>query len=190
MGHVQLFAFALMGNHSHQLLQYSDGCEHLSNYMRSTHTSFGRNFNDRNNRSGKVGNDRPKTPLIEDSSHSMRVHFYIEANPIRAGICNRESLKTYPYSSYGFYAFGIENRFTSLLSIPDWYLELGDTPAQRQKKYRKLFDEYLVGSSMIYTFHQTFIGSDRWIEKSEDQLRFFQTKRLAPSTLQMDDRST
>lgn len=180
-GNIKLYAFALMGNHSHQLLEYRNGHEHLSNYMHVTHTNFGRRYNSRNNRSGRVGNERPKTPLIEDTNHAMRVHFYIEANPIRANICTIDSIRFYPYSSYSFYAYGTKTRFSNLLEIPDWYYALGKTPQQRQKAYRKLFAEYLGVTSFKYDFLKSYIGCEKWVAENKRKLT---KKKLSPTNRQ------
>ena len=120
--------------------------------MPSTHGRFGLNFNKTKGRTGKVANERPKTPLIENNEHCMRVHFYIEANPVRANLCKKEYLKHYKYSTFKFYAYGIRDAYTELLSLPDWYMDLGKTAKQRQKKYIKLFYEYLEEDKEILFF--------------------------------------
>jgi hypothetical protein len=95
----------------------------------------------------------------------MRVHFYVEANPIRAGFRKLENLKDYVYSSYGFYAYGKRTKFTHLLTFPEWYLRLGKTFRERQVQYRKLFRAYLgeYVSSTSQRFKKAFIGDARWI---------------------------
>jgi hypothetical protein len=111
-----------------------------------------------------VAEGRPKTPRVQNDYHAMRLHFYIEANPLRAGFRTLENLKHYKYSSYGFYAYGIRTAFTYRLTIPAWYLELGKTPFARQKKYRKLFAEYLKKDEDLKkgTFLNRAIGDTLW----------------------------
>lgn len=116
----QIHAYCSMSNHFHQVVSYKDGSHHLSFLMRQQHALFGIRYNRANKRSGKVAEGRPKTPLIQNDQHRMRVHFYVEANPIRAKIRTLSNLKDYIYSSYGFYAYGKETRFTTLLTIPEW----------------------------------------------------------------------
>lgn len=162
----KIHAYCVMDTHYHQAMSYQNGSTHLSNFTRYAHGLFGARYNRANNRSGKVAEGRPKTPLIQDITHEMRVHFYIEANPIRAGFRTLENLKNYRYSSYGFYAYGIKTQFTHLLTIPEWYQKLGKNNQERQRKYRKLFKEYLdtysPRSSIL--FKKTFIGDPLWIE--------------------------
>lgn len=154
-----------MGNHFHQVAAYSEGSQNLSLLMRQQHALFGIRYNRANKRSGKVAEGRPKTPLIQNPEHEMNVHFYVEANPIRAGFRTLENLKDYLYCSYGFYAFGKRTKFTHLLTFPDWYMKLGKTFRERQAKYRKLFREYLgeYKTSHSQKYKKAFIGDPIWI---------------------------
>lgn len=170
----KIHAFCVMSNHFHQLASYQNGSDKLSNFMRYSHALFGIRYNRAHRRSGKVAEGRPKTPLIQNITHEMRVQFYIEANPIRARIRTVENLKSYPYSSYGFYAYGIKTKFTHLLTIPEWYLALGPTPQIRQEKYRKLFQEYLnIESSPSHSqvFKRSFIGDLLWVEEIRTKIK-------------------
>lgn len=170
-GKVKLSSFCIMNNHAHMHLDYKDSSENLSSFMRISHARFGFSYNKLFNRTGKVANERPKTPLIENPAHSMRVQFYIEANPIRAGLVKLEKLHLLKYLSYGFYAFGIKTKWTHLLTIPDWYLELGKTRRERQKKYRKLFRLYLGMKENSWEMTSFYIGSSSWKDKMNSQCR-------------------
>ncbi len=179
-GNIKLTSFCLMNNHSHMGIEYENSSMYLSNFMRISHARFGYAFNKINGTSGKVANDRPKTPLIENSDHCMRVHFYIEANPIRANILKLEQLHLSQYSSYGFYAYGKKSKWSHLLTIPQWYLELGKTPKERQAKYRKLFREYLMLEAKSDYISKPFIGTFRWVENSLNWVRSEAEKRTKP----------
>ena len=171
---VSLHSFAIMNNHAHQQLSFNNGIEHLSKYMHKAHSKFGRKFNDQNNRSGKFADDRPHTPPVNGIHQCLILQFYIEANPLRAKICNLEQLHEYKYSSYGFYAHGVRTLFTENLVIPDWYLDLGKTPKQRQRRYRKLFKEYLDAAIPSDYFHKKRIDVkpwDKWIEKRKKEFK-------------------
>lgn len=160
---ISIFSICIMNNHCHKGVTYSDTSQSLSEYMRMAHTSFGMKFNKYHNRTGKVANERPKTPLIQDWHHAMQVQFYIEANPIRAGINTLGNLQYNSYSSYGFYAYGVTNKLSSLLTIPQWYLELGQTPKERQRKYRKLFALYIKENGIFKsTYASRYIGTEAW----------------------------
>lgn len=172
-GEVKIQAYCVMDNHSHMVLRYTKKSKSLSDFMRMAHSQFGRIFNKRHNRSGKVANERPKTPLIQDQIHAMRVHMYVEANPIRAGICKFENLKLQKFNTFRFYAFGIVDEFTKHLDMPDWYLQLGSTPEQRQCKYRRLFYLYLkeTGSQTKLWAFALFIGDQIWQLNNEIRIK-------------------
>lgn len=165
-GNVAIHSYCVMDNHYHQSTSYQSTSHNLSKYMRYAHSIFGSCYNRIHKRSGKVAEARPKTSLIENTEHEMRVHFYIEANPIRAGMCTPEQLKNYKFNSFRFYAYGIKDEYTSLLTLPQWYLELGSTPKERQRRYRQLFYEYLKEQTSSHwdfkNFERAFIGSSLW----------------------------
>jgi putative transposase len=161
--HIKVSAYCAMDNHFHQVIQYLHSFTWLSDFMRQAHSQFGRAYNKIHKRSGKVAEGRPKTPLIQDSEHFVWVHFYVEANPIRAKKIPFEKMKHYKYSSYRFYAYGIKDEYTEILTPPDWYLALGSTAKLRQKNYRRLFVEYLKSKGLEpFGFMEAFIGSPIW----------------------------
>ena len=165
---VKLHAFCLMSNHVHQQMSYENGVQKLSHVMRVAHGLFGRLFNNAFKRSGKVANERPKTSLIGDPVSQMKVHFYIEANPVRAGMVKLEKLRFYFWNSYRFYAYGEVDEWTSAITAPQWYLELGTTPEVRQKAYRNLFQYYLNQTVLVASqFLKRFIGTEIWVQHQE-----------------------
>ena len=172
-GRVKLHAYCVMDNHSHQELSYEGESKYLSNFMRCAHSIYGRKFNNHNLRTGKVANERPHTPLIQpDDEHLMRTHFYIEANPIRAGVCNFEQLKFNQYNSFRFYAYGIKDKFSENLTIPKWYMDLGRTTKERQENYRELFKIYLEIEKVSPGLYKgRFIGSSTWRDQMNEELK-------------------
>ena len=139
-GKVRIHSYCLMSNHGHETSTLTAGSEHMSNWARSAHSSFCRWLNIRLKRRGPVAQDRPNTVALEDQEALKRVMFYNDWNPVKAGICQHPA--DYKFSSYRFYAFGEENRWTPHLTIPQWYLDLGDTPEERQGQYRIQCDQY------------------------------------------------
>lgn len=162
----QVTAICLMSNHTHEVLKINSQ-QLFSKHMRRHHSRYGMLFNRESNRCGKVAQDRPKTCLIEDISHQMRAIFYIDANPIRAGIVQDPA--QYRWSTYKLYAFGKKEPWMRNISIPDWYKRLGRTAADRQRAYRRLFAKYLKAEGLRKQyFHQKlFYGSHLWVRKQE-----------------------
>lgn len=170
---IKVHAYCVMDNHFHNVLSFSNGSNLLSRVVGYAHTLFGIRFNRFMKRSGKFADDRPKTSLIENDAHEMRAHMYVEANPIRSGKTVLGKLKFDEFCSFGFYAYGFKTEFSSMLSLPNWYLRLGKTNRDRQRKYRRAFVAY-VGSTLnnwkSTLFRRRFIGSSTWIEAQNNRL--------------------
>jgi putative transposase len=185
-GSLKIYAYTVMDNHFHNLMDYQDGSGKLSAFLRQAHSLFGAAYNRSHKRSGKVAEGRPKTSLIENIEHLMRVHFYIEANPIRAAKCTLKQLRFYKYSSYRFYAYGIKDEFTSILTTPDWYRQLGTTLRERQYRYRALFQEHLGKLQQGFKILVPFIGSDIWQITSKEEVRRLIKSLYTPSVPEPD----
>lgn len=183
---VSLRAFCVMDNHVHQLMTYVNGAKKLSHFMRVANGIFGALYNKAHKRTGKVANERPKTPLIGDERSEMRTHFYIEANPIRAARTTLEKLRYDEWNSYRYFAHGEVDKITENITPPEWYIKLGDTPVKRQRAYRRLFLEYLRnGKEFAAQFLRRFIGTVDWVIERERALKDFMRKRRENSLLQV-----
>jgi putative transposase len=154
--HVLWHSFCLMTNHAHEtgsLVKdkdtdsFDESCDQLGNWMRNGHSRFGQGFNRRHKRQGKVAYDRPKTTEIEDQKSMLRVMFYADSNPVKAGMVSHPRL--YEHSSYRYYAYGEKSQGTEKLTPPKAYLSLGKTERARQAKYRSLCDQYLRKAGLI-----------------------------------------
>lgn len=139
-GEVLVYAFVVMSNHFHGAGELLGDSRPFSCWMRSANSSFAQWLNRKLNRRGPVAQDRPKTVVAEDQQQLKRLMFYIDWNPVRAGMCDHPS--EYPFSSYRFYAYGEVNAWTQHLTQPPWYRELGDDDHTRQRRYREECDRY------------------------------------------------
>ena len=171
-GKVRVHSFCVMDNHGHECATLIAGSEHMSNWTRSAHSSFCRWLNIRLKRRGPVAQDRPNTVAVEDQEGLKRAMFYGDWNPVRVGICSHPS--EYPFSSHRLYAFGEVNPWTAHLTLPQWYLDLGDTPEERQALYREHCDQYyrdelLPTADDVETGYA--FGSPRFTEHREKFLR-------------------
>jgi putative transposase len=112
-----------------------------SKWMQLAHSVFAVSFNRRHktkgkHRSGAIGNSRPFTSPVEDSEALMCLLFALDYAPVDAGLVDKP--EDWAWSSYRLYAHGKVNEYTEALTFPRWYLELGITMQERQKKYRTL----------------------------------------------------
>jgi REP element-mobilizing transposase RayT len=99
---VEIFAYALMPNHYHLLIQTHR--PNLSRSMQWFGVSYTNRFNARHDRSGHLFQGRFKSILVENDAYLIELSCYIHRNPVRAGIARR--LADYRWSSYLAYAYG------------------------------------------------------------------------------------
>ena len=95
----KLFAYCLMGNHIHILLQETD--EPIELLMKRIATRFVYWYNIKYKRSGHLFQDRFKSEPVEDDAYFLTVLRYIHQNPLKAGLC--KNVNGYEYSSYNEY---------------------------------------------------------------------------------------
>ena len=100
MFELKIFAYVVMNNHVHILLNYSK-IEDVLKFMHKTNQSFAQTYNKLENRVGYVFRGRYKCEQIKDEAHLYNVLAYIHFNPIKAKIVNK--LSEYKFSSYNQY---------------------------------------------------------------------------------------
>ena len=91
-----LFAYCLMGNHYHLVLQTRQA--NLSVLMRRINSVYCLMFNRRHNRSGHVFEGRYKALYVDRDAYLLAVCRYVDLNPVRAGLV--ESPGRWAWSSY------------------------------------------------------------------------------------------
>ena len=92
----KLFAYCLMGNHIHLLVQ--EDKEPIEQVMKRLATRFVYWYNIKYQRVGHLFQDRFKSEPVEDDSYFLTVIRYIHQNPVKAGLC--KNLSDYKFSSY------------------------------------------------------------------------------------------
>ena len=97
--HFKLFAYCLMGNHIHILLQETD--EPIGQIFRRIGARYVYWYNYKYQRTGHLFQDRFKSEPVETDEYFLSALAYIHNNPVKAGIVNHPS--DYTYSSYNRY---------------------------------------------------------------------------------------
>ena len=92
----KLFAYCLMGNHIHLLVQEEK--EAIEQVMKRIATRFVYWYNIKYQRVGHLFQDRFKSEPVEDDAYFLTVIRYIHQNPVKAGLC--KTISDYRYSSY------------------------------------------------------------------------------------------
>ena len=101
------------------------------------------------NRLGKVAHDRPKIKASQDETYATQVMLYDLFNPVRAKIIpNPTHVKWRLFSTARYMAYGETNEFTCMITLPEWYMRLGKTSPQRQRKFRQMLDRYAVDNGL------------------------------------------
>ena len=103
---VNIIAFCLMPNHYHLLLKQETGGS-ISDFLKSTFTSYVTAINNQENISGSLFESDPKFIQIEKTDELKYLIWYIHNNPIKAGLVKR--IADWKHSNY---LECIGNRFT------------------------------------------------------------------------------
>jgi putative transposase len=162
---VDIHSFCMMNNHSHQVNRSAMATDY-SNLYQKVHSRFAQTYNRQENRCGAVGMGRPKSLVIQNEEYLATAMFYVDANPVRAGVVKHPM--NYRWGSYNYYAFGRSDPNQPTITPPEWYMKLGKDSGSRQRAYRRLFDAYLRGEGLLPKPGLTlgyYVGDPLWIEK-------------------------
>jgi putative transposase len=129
---VTLYAYTLMSNHLHLLLQ-APKRDALGRPLRWFMTETAKAFHRLRGRRGHFWERRYRACLVEDDLYALAALRYLDRNPVRAGLV--EDAATYAWSSCAAYAQGISN---GLITFHPSYLALSPYPKVRQRQYRTL----------------------------------------------------
>jgi putative transposase len=163
---LKLFAYCIMPNHFHFLLQPSKG-EDLSKFMQWLMTSHVRRYHQHYGTSGHVWQGRYKSFIVQEDQHLLTVLRYVEGNPVRAQLV--ESAKSWRWSSH---RERIDCKSAHKLSalpvpLPNKWTEYIDTPMTSSE----------VESLRRSVNRQAPFGEDRWVHDTCDALGLNSTIR-------------
>jgi putative transposase len=125
-----VYAYCLMTNHYHLLLQLSDGG--LSRGMCELNGGLALDFNERHRRSDHLFGRRFWSDLVDHEWHLLASCRYIVLNPVRAGLGDDPA--SWPWSSYG--ACAGHELAPSFLATGELLELFGRDPARAQAAYR------------------------------------------------------
>lgn len=95
----QLYAYCLMGNHVHLLIQVQE--DNLETIFKKIGGRYVYYYNVKYQRVGHLFQDRFKSEPINDDAYFLTVLRYIHQNPVKAKLCAK--VEVYPYSSFAEY---------------------------------------------------------------------------------------
>ncbi|MCX5677608.1 MAG: transposase [Candidatus Omnitrophica bacterium] len=103
----RIYAFCLMSNHIHLMLESPQGLKAMSSFMHGLHHTYAMIFNGRYKRVGHLWQNRYKNPIVLKDEYLIHLLSYIEFNPVRAGLVNKP--EDYMWSSYRARVLGEKN---------------------------------------------------------------------------------
>lgn len=128
---VRVHAYVLMPNHVHLLV--TPQSEHsLARAMQTLGRRYVASFNRRHGRSGTLWEGRFRTCLVDAAAYFETLLRYIEAHPVRAGLCDQAG--DYAWSSA---AHHLGQRRDSLISEHAGFWALGNTPFEREARHKQ-----------------------------------------------------
>ncbi len=130
----KLFAYCLMTNHVHLLIQTSEGGT-ISQIAQSLTVAHTRHYHFKYKRCGHVWQGRFSSPIISDDEYLLRVMQYIEQNPLRAKMVN--CVEDYKWSSY---CLNVRKALSKLIDRDDnpVFQNLDFSDSARIEKYKQL----------------------------------------------------
>ena len=95
-------------------------------------------------------------------------------NPVRAKLIPYPThIKWRLFSTARYMAFGEENEFTCMITLPDWYMRLGRTKAQSQRKCRQMLDRYAIEKGYKHDPKKArgmFVGDDQRVASMRQKI--------------------
>jgi len=189
----KVYAWCLMTNHVHLIIQPNAKSEGLSHLMKRLSGRQTRYVNRLEKRSGSLWEGRFKSCPIETEAYLLACCRYIELNPVRARMVKRP--EDYPWSSYRMKT-GLQEK--QGLDFDDCYLGLGSIQQQREARYKDWIRADVSESEVrhiresLQYGHPT--GNERFVEEIEKKLgiRLELNKRGRPRKAQerIEERSS
>lgn len=174
---VILYAYCLMSNHYHLLVETPDG--NISSFMKRLNTSYGMYFRYKNARPGHCFETRYYAKLAGGDDYLVRLTRYIHLNPVKVSAMEkatseekRKKLSEYRWSSYpGYAGLGPEEERINYrwLGLMGRLMRSGN-----QKGYRKYVERFLGKSdeklqeAMVASSYA--IGDQSFRDRMEDGL--------------------
>lgn len=127
---MRLFAYCLMDNHYHLLLENSSG--KLASFMRCLNGAYGFHYRQEQRNQGYVFQGRFRSTLIENEAYLVQAIRYVLHNPVKKGLVGHE--REWPWSSAPLYFKGLSTPWLDLAFVEELFgnearlFETGETP--------------------------------------------------------------
>jgi len=161
-----LYAYVLMGNHVHHLIQI--GRTPLAKVMQNILFRYTRYWNARNRKIGHLFQGRYKAILCDKDSYLLELIRYLHLNPVRSKVVKDPD--QYQWSSHKAYLEGVGKEWV----VVDEVLPLfAKSPAQAITAYRRFVRDGLqVGhrDDLYDVVEQRYLGDEQFVENVEERV--------------------
>ncbi|MCK4308109.1 transposase, partial [candidate division WOR-3 bacterium] len=159
----KLFAFTLLPNHLHLLIELKAGAN-ISEIMQNLNTLYTKYYNSRYKKKGAVFHQRYKATYVEKGPNLLGLTRYIHLNAQKLNLVSEP--KDYHYSSYPLYTEISADGKLRTLDLQDEIREV--LGRLKGKAYQKFVAE--VPSCEMKTLHKAlhrggFLGSEEFVER-------------------------
>ncbi len=159
----RLYAFALMRNHFHLLLEVNEVC--LSKIMQVLQFRYTRYFNRRYRKVGHLFQGRYKAILCDKEAYLLELIRYIHLNAVRAGVVRDP--EEYPWTGHRSYLRKGRER---LIDSDMVLIQFSKKESLARKRYRQFVSEGIErGHEEKYyqVKDQRYLGEDEFVDKVE-----------------------
>ena len=159
------YAYCLMDNHYHLLIQTPDG--NLSKGMRQLNGVFTQLSNRRHQRVGHLFQGRFKAILVDADAYLLELARYIVLNPVRAGM--KKKPENWPWSSYrASQGLAAAKEF---LAVDGLLAQFAQRRGTAQARYAQFVSDGMhAPSPWAEVKGQVFLGSDVFVEKMQKRM--------------------
>lgn len=160
------FAYCLMGNHYHILIETADGDTSVG--IKRLNGLYAQYFNWKHDRVGPLFQGRYKAILVDRENYFLELCRYIVLNPVRAGLSDLP--ENYRWSSYritaGLDEENEENGCIDRRTILQWFTGVDDTVDSSARRYISFVEDGLKMKPVTFDVIADLILGDRDFAKS------------------------
>jgi REP element-mobilizing transposase RayT len=148
---IRIFAYCIMDNHYHLVLENSSG--RMSDFLKLLNGHYGMYYRKMEGGHGYVFQSRFKSTLIEDDGYLIKSIEYLLLNPVRAGIVNHA--ESYTWSSAPYYFSNQQSDIidaeyvNQLFGTKEYLFGNLESPAHKEIPVRMTKHGEIMGSDMF-----------------------------------------
>jgi putative transposase len=171
---VKVYAFCLMTNHVHLLLDPGDDPTSLAKLMKALAARTTHYRNRLEGRSGTLWESRYKSSLVQTDSYLLACSRYIEMNPVRAGMV--ANVREYTWSSFNVRSKGESPK--NWLDSDVCFDELGADHQERLARYVSFMEQSTPNSEIQLIRHALQRGQLTGNQKFTDDIEKIIGRRI------------